>query len=108
MMRLTELITEMEQIAPTRYAESWDNVGLLLGDKERFFLIGHKWRRSGEIQDISRFQAAEGHFVGLWNRFPQRESVRKARAGGETLGIDNDGDGHQGRLKSEGSSLKGT
>jgi dinuclear metal center YbgI/SA1388 family protein len=31
-MNLSRLIEEMEQIAPTRYAEPWDNVGLLTGD----------------------------------------------------------------------------
>jgi dinuclear metal center YbgI/SA1388 family protein len=31
-MRLADLISAMEQIAPTRFAESWDNVGLLIGD----------------------------------------------------------------------------
>ena len=29
---LSSVIEAMEQIAPTRYAESWDNVGLLVGD----------------------------------------------------------------------------
>src|SRR3954471_19006854 len=33
-MQLKQLINTMEQIAPTRYAESWDNVGLLVGDPE--------------------------------------------------------------------------
>src|SRR5690348_8683031 len=31
-MKLSDLISTLEQIAPTRYAESWDNVGLLAGD----------------------------------------------------------------------------
>ena len=31
-MQLRELITEMEIIAPTRHAEAWDNVGLIVGD----------------------------------------------------------------------------
>ncbi len=31
-MKLSDLISAMEQIAPTRYAEAWDNVGLLAGD----------------------------------------------------------------------------
>jgi len=31
-MRLSELIVAMEKIAPTANAESWDNVGLLVGD----------------------------------------------------------------------------
>jgi dinuclear metal center YbgI/SA1388 family protein len=31
-MHLVELISTMEKIAPTRFAESWDNVGLLVGD----------------------------------------------------------------------------
>jgi dinuclear metal center YbgI/SA1388 family protein len=31
-MRLADLISELQSIAPTRHAESWDNVGLLLGD----------------------------------------------------------------------------
>jgi dinuclear metal center YbgI/SA1388 family protein len=31
-MRLVELVDAMEQVAPTRFAENWDNVGLLCGD----------------------------------------------------------------------------
>lgn len=31
-MQLSELVRALEQIAPTRYAEPWDNVGLLVGD----------------------------------------------------------------------------
>lgn len=31
-MQLLNVIDALEQIAPTRYAESWDNVGLLAGD----------------------------------------------------------------------------
>ena len=31
-MKLQELTSAMEVIAPTRNAESWDNVGLLAGD----------------------------------------------------------------------------
>lgn len=31
-MQLSELLSAMESIAPLRYAESWDNVGLLAGD----------------------------------------------------------------------------
>ncbi len=34
-MKLLELIRAMETIAPTRYAEAWDNVGLLVGDPNR-------------------------------------------------------------------------
>lgn len=34
-MRLLEIVEALEQIAPTRYAESWDNVGLLAGDPEQ-------------------------------------------------------------------------
>jgi len=33
-MRLREVIDVLEDLAPTRYAESWDNVGLLVGDPE--------------------------------------------------------------------------
>src|SRR3954470_23438001 len=31
-MRLAELLLHLDAIAPTRYAESWDNVGLIVGD----------------------------------------------------------------------------
>ena len=34
-MRVDDLVTAMESIAPTRYAEEWDRVGLLVGDRER-------------------------------------------------------------------------
>src|SRR5690606_16399447 len=33
-MRVQNLIEAMERIAPARYAEPWDNVGLLVGDPE--------------------------------------------------------------------------
>src|SRR4051812_44045013 len=32
---LAQLVDALEQIAPTRYAESWDNVGLLVGDPQQ-------------------------------------------------------------------------
>lgn len=31
-MQLREIVDALEQLAPLRYAESWDNVGLLVGD----------------------------------------------------------------------------
>src|SRR5438552_2414256 len=31
-MQLSDLIAALEGIAPTRHAESWDNVGLIVGD----------------------------------------------------------------------------
>jgi dinuclear metal center YbgI/SA1388 family protein len=31
-MKLRDVLTELEELAPLRYAESWDNVGLLVGD----------------------------------------------------------------------------
>jgi dinuclear metal center YbgI/SA1388 family protein len=34
-MRLRDFLDVMEKVAPTRYAESWDNVGLLVGDPEQ-------------------------------------------------------------------------
>ena len=34
-MKLAELVAVLEEIAPTRNAESWDNVGLLVGDPEQ-------------------------------------------------------------------------
>jgi dinuclear metal center YbgI/SA1388 family protein len=34
-MKLQELMDAMEEIAPTRNAESWDNVGLLVGDPDQ-------------------------------------------------------------------------
>lgn len=33
-MRVRELVDVLERLAPLRYAESWDNVGLLVGDRE--------------------------------------------------------------------------
>src|SRR3954447_11496773 len=32
---LAQLVDALEQIAPTRYAEAWDNVGLLVGDPQQ-------------------------------------------------------------------------
>lgn len=37
-MKLKDLIDAMERIAPMRYAESWDNVGLLVGDPAQSIL----------------------------------------------------------------------
>ncbi|HEX3077718.1 MAG TPA: Nif3-like dinuclear metal center hexameric protein, partial [Lachnospiraceae bacterium] len=34
-MRCKELIHILEELSPKNFAESWDNVGLLLGDKEQ-------------------------------------------------------------------------
>jgi len=34
-MRVSDLVAAMEAIAPSRYAEKWDNVGLLVGDPNR-------------------------------------------------------------------------
>lgn len=33
-MKLADVLTVLEELAPLRYAESWDNVGLLVGDPE--------------------------------------------------------------------------
>ncbi|MEM8872795.1 MAG: Nif3-like dinuclear metal center hexameric protein [Planctomycetota bacterium] len=33
-MKVADLVATMETIAPTRFAESWDNVGLLVGDPD--------------------------------------------------------------------------
>lgn len=34
-MQLRQLVSALEAIAPTRYAEAWDNVGLLVGDPDQ-------------------------------------------------------------------------
>src|SRR5437868_12196575 len=34
-MHLRDLVKSLDAIAPTRYAESWDNVGLLVGDPDQ-------------------------------------------------------------------------
>ena len=34
-MELADVLAALEEIAPTRYAESWDNVGLLVGDPQQ-------------------------------------------------------------------------
>ncbi len=34
-MKLSELVQALEEIAPLRFAEKWDNVGLLVGDREQ-------------------------------------------------------------------------
>jgi dinuclear metal center YbgI/SA1388 family protein len=33
-MKLKDVVSSLEELAPLRYAESWDNVGLLVGDPE--------------------------------------------------------------------------
>ncbi len=34
-MKISQIVRELERIAPPAYAESWDNVGLLVGDADR-------------------------------------------------------------------------
>ena len=34
-MKIKEIISVLEEMAPLAYAEDFDNVGLLVGDKER-------------------------------------------------------------------------
>ena len=34
-MKAAQIIDKLEQLAPVAYAESWDNVGLLVGSRER-------------------------------------------------------------------------
>jgi dinuclear metal center YbgI/SA1388 family protein len=34
-MKLSQVIDVLEEISPTRYAEAWDNVGLLVGDRQQ-------------------------------------------------------------------------
>ena len=34
-MKAAQIIDKLEQLAPIAYAESWDNVGLLVGSRER-------------------------------------------------------------------------
>ena len=43
MTTVQQVITLMEQLAPRSYAESWDNVGLMVGDRGR----------DGEIEMLS-------------------------------------------------------
>ncbi|HZZ41470.1 MAG TPA: Nif3-like dinuclear metal center hexameric protein [Tepidisphaeraceae bacterium] len=57
-MKLNDLVAAMEEIAPTRYAEAWDNVGLLVGDREQ---------RLGKVLltiDYTEAVAAEGKKLG--------------------------------------------
>jgi len=39
-MQLRELTDALNEIAPTRNAESWDNVGLLVGDPQQDVSVG--------------------------------------------------------------------
>ena len=34
-MKVTQIIEKLEAIAPINYAEKWDNVGLLVGTREK-------------------------------------------------------------------------
>ena len=57
-MQLSQLIAEMEKIAPTRHAESWDNVGLLAGDP------GQSTSHVLLTIDYTREVASEGNELG--------------------------------------------
>jgi dinuclear metal center YbgI/SA1388 family protein len=59
-MKLTDVVHLLEEIAPLRYAESWDNVGLLVGDPEadvQRALVTVDY--SGSVADEAREQGAE-------------------------------------------------
>lgn len=58
MMQVNDLVNAMEQIAPTRFAETWDNVGLLAGDPNR------EIRRIFLTIDYTQEVAAEGRQWG--------------------------------------------
>lgn len=34
-MKLTDIISKLEELSPIRYAEAWDNVGLLVGNRDK-------------------------------------------------------------------------
>lgn len=56
-MRLADVVDALEELAPTRLAESWDNVGLLLGDAEDriarvFFAIDYTAEVAREAEEV--------------------------------------------------------
>ena len=67
-MKLTDVMKILEEVAPLRYAESWDNVGLLVGDPDAeisrvlgFLKYYSSWHfeREEECMERHRCAAAE-------------------------------------------------
>lgn len=79
-MNLSDLVEAMEQIAPTRFAEDWDNVGLLVGDPQR------EIRRVLLTIDYTRAVADEGREMGceavVAYHPPIFQPVKRVLAGG--------------------------
>lgn len=79
-MQLSEIVQILEAIAPTRYAESWDNVGLLAGDP------GQDVARAILCIDytdaVAAEAAAEGCDLVVAYHPPIFEPLKRLRAGG--------------------------
>ena len=64
-MKLSDLLTILDDIAPTRYAEPWDNVGLLAGDPAQQVTVRFK---NGEVAETKKGILPLRHSIIVNNR----------------------------------------
>ena len=79
-MKLQELTSAMEEIAPTRNAESWDNVGLLAGDPDQD--VKRAMLAIDYTPEVAREAAAEGCEAVIAYHPPIFQAVKRITAGG--------------------------
>jgi dinuclear metal center YbgI/SA1388 family protein len=79
-MRLVELIATMEKIAPTRFAEGWDNVGLLVGDPSQ--VIGRALLTIDYTTAVAREAEAAGCDAIIAYHPPIFSPLKRIDAGG--------------------------
>jgi dinuclear metal center YbgI/SA1388 family protein len=79
-MKLEELISAMEVIAPTRNAESWDNVGLLAGDPGQD--VARAMLAIDYTPEVAREAAAAACDVVIAYHPPIFQAVKRVTAGG--------------------------
>ena len=85
-MELSELLSVLEEIAPTRNAESWDNVGLLAGDPSQ---KASKALLTIDYTDAVAAEAArEGCDCVVAYHPPIFESIKRVTSAGQPLVFD--------------------
>jgi dinuclear metal center YbgI/SA1388 family protein len=84
-MLLRELVDVLEQIAPTRHAESWDNVGLLAGDPAQ--PASKAMLTIDYTPEVACEAAGEGCDVIVAYHPPIFDAVKRVVAGGLTAAV---------------------
>ena len=85
-MRLSDLIGALEDIAPTRYAESWDNVGLIVGDPAQG--VSKILLTIDYTADVAEEASREGCDCVVAYHPPIFDALKRVTAGGQGLIFD--------------------